>query len=402
MLSKNEYIKILIFLFVIGFIIMIQTLIAEDLFDISIPLIKSLQSSDLIVTTASYLSKLGSKKFKTLLLSIAFGLCNHYHAFLYALVSYTAMAICGILKINFQQPRPFWLSDEVKALSCEFGYGYPSNHVITTVPAFLMFYEIIFYRFEFDKKPRVYYWIGLLTVLFLSIIVGFSRMVLGVHSLDQVAFGLIMGFALYYLFLYIIDLDLRNPIPYFRTMFNKYYFHKLILIFAILFAAFMINIVILNGSESNEDIWSVRIIRGCGKLPDVSPFFKCLVDSCDFSMFIGIIFGMLFEINVIRRYKKIEDFINDCVSYDKHSRVGEWNHTGVISTVLRIVLTYIQSTIIFTICTLIFDNMFKESLITEMVTEKIIPMGLIGFCMFGLFRLEFEWLRLANKTTATV
>jgi membrane-associated phospholipid phosphatase len=399
MLTKAEYIKILIFLSVISLIIIIQILIAEDLFEISIPIIKSLQEDTFIVTTMGYISKLGSKKFKTFLLSIAFSMCNHYHTFLYALIAYTSMALCAILKINFQQPRPFWLSDDVKALSCEFGYGYPSNHVITTVPAFLIFYEIVFYRFEVDKllNGKIYWWIGFLIVLFLSIVVGFSRMVLGVHSLDQVTFGIIMGFSLYYLFLYIIDLDLRNPVPYFRVMFSKYYFYKLILIFAIIFTAFLVNIMLLNGSEIQQDIWSERIIRGCGDLPVTTPFFKCLVDVCDFTMFIGIILGTLFDIKYIHGYNKIEDFVDDNISYDKHSRVGRWNHTGILKTILRVIITYIQSTIVFNICVFLFTSLFEENLITQMVTDKMLPMGVVGFCMFAFYRIEFEWLHLANS-----
>jgi membrane-associated phospholipid phosphatase len=399
MLTKAEYLKILIWLFVVSFIIAIQVLIADDLFEMSIPIIKSLQEESYLVKAMQYITKLGSKKFKTLLLCIIFSLCNHYHAFIYALIAYTSMLVCGVLKINLQQPRPFWLSDEVQALNCEFGYGYPSNHVITTVPAFLIFYEIMFYRFEVDKKTngRLYWWIGFLTVLLITIIVGFSRMVLGVHSLDQVVFGLVMGFALYYFFLDVIDLDLRNPMPFFRILFNKYYFYKLAFLVCLAFFGFIINIILISGSENHEAIWTTRIIRSCGKEASVTPFFKCLVDIFDFFAFVGLISGMLFDIKFINPVQKIEDFMNDYISYDKHSRVGQWNHTGFVTFVIRVILTYVQGMIIFMICGFVTGLFFTNGLITQMLLGKVLPMTLMGFCIFALYRKEFEYLHLTNR-----
>jgi membrane-associated phospholipid phosphatase len=399
MLTKAEYIKLLVFILVISFVIIIQVLTAKNLFDMSIPIINSLQEHETLVNIMSHITMLGAKKFKCLMLAVTFSLCNHYHSFLYALIAYTAMAFCGILKINFQQPRPFWLSDDVKTPFCPFAYGYPSNHVISTIPAFLIFYEIIFYRFEIDKKVRgrVYWWIGFSFVLTLSVVVGFSRMVLGVHSLDQVVFGEMMGFALYYLFLYILDLDLRNPVPYFRIMFSKYYFHKLMLIFSLGFFAFIINILILNGSEIHENMWTERILRRCHRLPEVTPFFKCLIDVCDFSAFIGIIFGMLFDIKFVQKFRTLEDFLNDYISYDKHSRVGEWNHTGIISLVIRIVITYYQTFFIMDYSYYLKNYLFERSLIVEVVFGKMISMGLLGFLIFGVYRKEFDILCLTNR-----
>jgi membrane-associated phospholipid phosphatase len=399
MLTKAEYIKLLVFILVISFVIIIQVLTAKDLFNMSVPIINSLQENSSLVTIMSYLTNLGAKKFKCLLLSTVFCLCNHYHTFLYAMVAYTAIAFCGILKINFQQPRPFWLSDEVITPYCPFAYGYPSNHVLSTIPAFLMFYEIIFYRFEVDKKVygKIYWWIGFLIVLSLSALVGFSRMVLGVHSLDQVVFGELMGFALYYLFLYILDLDLRNPVPFFRILFSKYYFNKLMLIINLGFFTFIMNIILLNGAESYEDDWTSRIIRRCHRLPDVTPFFKCLIDVCDFFAFIGIIFGMLFDINIVQGIKNLEEFMNDYISYDNHSRVGEWNHTNVLRLICRIVITYYQCIFIMDFSYYLKNVLFGRSLIVEVVFGKMISMGLLGFLMFGVYRKEFDLLKLTNK-----
>jgi hypothetical protein len=116
----------------------------------------------------------------------------------------------------------------------------------------------MYYRFLVDKMTngRLFYWLGISTVFIFCVIIGFSRLILGVHSLDQVIFGLIMGFGIYYFFLDVIDIDLRNPLPYLRIMFNKYYFNKVMLIISTLFFIFILNIIFLEGKESLLTIWT--------------------------------------------------------------------------------------------------------------------------------------------------
>jgi membrane-associated phospholipid phosphatase len=398
MLTKQEYVKIAIFLITICFIITIQVLIAGYLASLSIPIISYLQSNKPLVIFMQFLTLLGSRRIKTLLLCITFSFCSHYHTFLFALITYFSMFFNGLLKINLQQPRPFFLSDEIEALSCEFGYGYPSNHVITTVPAFLIFFEIMYYRFEFDKRRKsgAYYWFGITAVFLLCVLIGISRLVLGVHSLDQVVFGLIMGFAVYYFFFDVIDMNIKNPLPFIRILFNNYYFYKVILIMSLLFFGFFINAILLDGNDYYDTIWTVRIIEGCGYYPYLTPFFKCLIDVCDFMVIVGVLIGMIIDIKVTTRYQNVEDFIYDNVSHDNHSRVGQWNHTTILPLLLRVVLTYLQTNVIAWICKLGI-GLFDKSLIVEMFFDKIIPLTLVGILMFVLYRKEFEYLGITNK-----
>jgi hypothetical protein len=169
MLSRAEYIKLLVFVVAIAIIILIQLLTASILSEMSINIIISLQKDKYLVTSMQFITIIGSKLVKLLMLCITFAICNSYHAFMYSLVTYTSMFACSFLKINLQQPRPFWLSDEISAIECEYGYGYPSNHVLTTVPSLLMFFEIMYYRFDLDKtvNKKIYYWLGMSTISFL-------------------------------------------------------------------------------------------------------------------------------------------------------------------------------------------------------------------------------------------
>lgn len=75
------------------------------------------------------------------------------------------------LKAFYSSPRPYWSSAEVKAWHCETDFGNPSGHSMLSIG----FAITISY-----KKPTCY------KVAFISIaiLIGFSRLVLGAHSLN--------------------------------------------------------------------------------------------------------------------------------------------------------------------------------------------------------------------------
>ena len=79
------------------------------------------------------------------------------------------------------QPRPYWVSD-VKALSVEPSYGIPSSHASNTL-------AVIGYLATRVKKN----WFWLVTIVLL-LLIGISRLYLGVHFPQDVLFGWLIGF----------------------------------------------------------------------------------------------------------------------------------------------------------------------------------------------------------------
>jgi len=80
------------------------------------------------------------------------------------------------------QPRPYWIGD-VKALSAEPSYGIPSSHASNTlsVGGYLA-----------TKIKKNWFW-ALLIILIL--LIGISRLYLGVHFPQDVLFGWLIGFS---------------------------------------------------------------------------------------------------------------------------------------------------------------------------------------------------------------
>lgn len=87
----------------------------------------------------------------------------------------------GLVKMSLAGPRPYWVSDKVRAFTLESSFGVPSNHaeaatgVWGTIAAHMR---------------RAWVWAAAIAVIFL---IGFSRIYLGVHFLHDVLLGWALG-----------------------------------------------------------------------------------------------------------------------------------------------------------------------------------------------------------------
>ena len=118
---------------------------------------------------------------------------------------FAAANLVGIVALNFalkeivQRPRP-----EGFRLIAETGYSFPSGHSMVAV-AFYGFLIWLIIRYEEDRLQR---WIWSLALFFVVIMIGISRVYLGVHYFSDVVagyfplfvvetwIGLVVGFAL--------------------------------------------------------------------------------------------------------------------------------------------------------------------------------------------------------------
>lgn len=109
---------------------------------------------------------------------------------------YFAIAVSVIVflmyffKLYYAEPRPFWASDGIKAFDCSAEYGNPSGHTMNGFGFTLILLLDFFETNTITSTKRAIYIV--LMVLFGSS-VGFSRAILGSHSLDQILFGFMIG-----------------------------------------------------------------------------------------------------------------------------------------------------------------------------------------------------------------
>jgi undecaprenyl-diphosphatase len=93
-------------------------------------------------------------------------------------------AVLNILKVVFQRPRP-------KTDVYVFSYSFPSGHVFS---ATVIYGFCIYLTFRFIKNATVKWIVSALLAL-LILLIGFSRVYLGVHWLSDVLAGYATGFA---------------------------------------------------------------------------------------------------------------------------------------------------------------------------------------------------------------
>lgn len=94
-----------------------------------------------------------------------------------------------LLKLAFHSPRPFWVSDQVRALSAETSFGIPSGHAQNAVALWGLAAAHIRKRWA---------WIAAGVIAFL---IGLSRLYLAVHFPVDVLTGWLVGGLLLWLFL---------------------------------------------------------------------------------------------------------------------------------------------------------------------------------------------------------
>ena len=132
---------------------------------------------------------LGNENFFFLVLPLVYWSVDTRLGLQIAFILATSNYLNSILKLVFAAPRPFWVSAEVKPFLHEDTFGIPSGHA-QNAAAFTGLAA------GWLNTSRAW----TLTLL-LTFLIGFSRLYLGVHFVQDVLLGWAIGYALLFLFL---------------------------------------------------------------------------------------------------------------------------------------------------------------------------------------------------------
>jgi hypothetical protein len=106
-----------------------------------------------------------------------------------AIILMLSGSVNDLFKMALHSPRPYWISSQVKALSTETSFGVPSGHAQLAASIWGMLAACLRTR-----------WAWLAAVL-LTLLIGLSRLYLGVHFPQDVLAGWLIGFLLLWLVL---------------------------------------------------------------------------------------------------------------------------------------------------------------------------------------------------------
>lgn len=162
-----------------------------DIYDITINLIQYLQNlGDWLIPPMEFFTFLGKEEFYLLVMPMLVWAVDYSFGLRMGVILLLSGSLNSIFKIAFHGPRPYWYSAEVKNLTNpETGFGIPSGH--SQSPASI-------YGLVASTIKRNWVTVVMAVLIFL---IGFSRIVLGVHFLQDVLTGWAIGLIVLWLFL---------------------------------------------------------------------------------------------------------------------------------------------------------------------------------------------------------
>lgn len=104
----------------------------------------------------------------------------------------------GITKMAYHQPRPYMVNPAINVFGCDPEYGNPSGHSIFAAAFNIFFYLDVFHAQENENVVRGVSWkigrgIAFFIVPSLTLLIGFARFYVGVHTLNQIVYGWLWG-----------------------------------------------------------------------------------------------------------------------------------------------------------------------------------------------------------------
>ena len=118
---------------------------------------------------------------------------DRLHSFYYVIMITAMLALMNVTKLWYHQPRPFWVSEDIKAFDCTTQFGNPSGHSLFSMGAALSIWLDFNERYAKKEHSKLHpLWVRI-CALFIAIVfsftIGYSRIFLGAHAWSQLLFG---------------------------------------------------------------------------------------------------------------------------------------------------------------------------------------------------------------------
>lgn len=130
---------------------------------------------------------LGDETFYLLFMPMIYWCVDALAGFRIGIVLIFSSFLNGFLKMIFKSPRPFWVSDRIEMTAHHDSFGLPSGHAMNSAAVWGWTAREL-------NRPWAHWVLAILIFL-----IGFSRIVLGVHFISDVLLGWLIGALLVWL-----------------------------------------------------------------------------------------------------------------------------------------------------------------------------------------------------------
>lgn len=303
---KNKIINIIILLVTIAIIIS-ENFYRNALFEYSLTFEKKWQnsSSDFIIKLFIVITKVGGEY----LMALPVGIIIIFFSLVKSVFFLLGMIFClhfhSLMKIWYGSKRPFWVDPELYQGICDGGFGNPSGHSMTTTFIYLALFLLLTEK-KIVKKSKTLKIILFMICIVWTILIILSRLILGVHSVNQVIYGSLLGLFLFLIMYQVFRVHQMN-VNFYRKLFVKKRF--VIPISCILFflCAFSVLSKFLFNKDFGYKSYEKILNEKCEGLPDYRKFnLDALFGSLIVVGIAGMYYGQMIFWNLIDKFYKVK------------------------------------------------------------------------------------------------
>jgi len=325
---------------------------------------------------------------------LVFLFCPISYSYTFFINCALATHFCNYAKLIYGEGRPFLKdgalssngNNEILQGGPEKGYGNPSGHSFQCTIIFLGLSQMLIDYFKLNKvKSSALYTISALII----VLVNFSRVLLGVHSVNQVIFGDCLGFILFFIIYEIFQPHLKEPKEFYE-IFLKAKFHIINTIcLVIAFIYIVVGTVICDQQRKNDPYYEklterLKTYNNFNKLKILTPnsVSKCL----NIMAYIGANCGMLTLAYFTR--KRLGSKYMEINNYNRNTK-----KPYIVCLFIRILCLGISYLPFF----LVKFSQGVSNPLAYYIFLNAIPMFFLGFFIFGPNIILIIKLKLANK-----
>ena len=397
--SDNKSYNIFI-LILLPIIIISELFYRKQLFSFSLKFELQLKKylSDFSLNFFRFITKGGAEYFISLSIIYLFFNFSLIQIFVLLFGLVLSVFIQSLMKIIYGDNRPFLENQKLYNGICDGGFGNPSGHALVCCYSYLILLNYINNKyFKENKLLKI-----LLSILFLIslLLVIISRIILGLHSINQVIYGSSLGIWIYYLIIHVFKLHKMSMITYRKIYQNIKYIFFISLFFIISILTFIFTSLIFNQRLNYIDL-NNNLNLHCEKVKQFRRFNNEGIFGCLIIIFlIGLYYGQfIFWFLSDKYYKKnISSLNNDYYLIDE--LINNWNKNKCylfqkkenIFKIFKLIIICISPIILFFLIS--SDN---KSMIIIFLIKLSIPLFLISFLSLGYGLFGFISLYCGNK-----
>ena len=396
----------IIILVLLPIIIITELSYRKPLFSKSISIEKNIQDTfggkeSIIIKFFKIITDLGGEYFMVIGIVIVYWFFSIIETFTYVFGFLFSVYIHSVMKIWYASLRPYWEESILFMGVCDGGFGNPSGHALISFFDYLTLLHFVLNHKHIKDKIIVKI---ILVIIFLlwTILVAFSRIVLGVHSINQIIYGTLLGVWIFVCIIYVFKCD-KMTTKFYRKFFreNKY------IIFFPSYVILCLVIAVISHFTANQDLnyneLNKKMNENCSELSEYKRFNSgSLYDSILISIFMGLYCGQcLFWYLIDNKYKKMNLIISetneDSLTLDELINNWSSNRSQIFKpwwNIFKIIIVLIISVIPIVMYLFIPKSINVGLMFTFRVA---VPLFMVGFLLFSIGLYGFIFIACGDK-----